>query len=52
MTIGIFMAFFLSHNRLWIRISGGRAVFGGTASKNPAAFERKFEEYVEKLKQV
>jgi cytochrome c biogenesis protein len=52
MTIGIMMAFFLSHNRLWIRISGGRAVFGGTASKNPAAFERKFEEYVEKLKQV
>lgn len=52
MTIGICMAFFLSHNRLWVRISGGRAVFGGTASKNPAAFERKFEEYVEKLKQV
>jgi cytochrome c biogenesis protein len=52
MTIGICMAFFLSHNRLWIRISGGRAVLGGTASKNPAAFERKFEEYVEKLKQV
>lgn len=52
MTIGIMMAFFLSHNRLWIRISGGRAVFGGTASKNPAAFERKFEEYVEKLKQI
>lgn len=52
MTIGIYMAFFLSHNRLWIRISGGRAVFGGTASKNPAAFERKFEEYVEKLKSL
>ena len=52
MTVGIMMAFFLSHNRLWIRISGGRAVLGGTASKNPAAFERKFEEYVEKLKQV
>lgn len=52
MTIGIYMAFFLSHNRLWIRISGGRAVLGGTASKNPAAFEQKFEEYVEKFKQV
>jgi len=49
MTVGIMMAFFLSHNRLWIRISGGRAVLGGTASKNPAAFERKFEEYVEKF---
>jgi cytochrome c biogenesis protein len=52
MTIGICMAFFMSHNRLWIRISGGRAVFGGTASKNPAAFERTFEEYVEKLKNL
>lgn len=52
MTVGIIMAFFLSHNRLWIRIAGGRGVLGGTASKNPAAFERKFEEYVEKLKQV
>lgn len=52
MTIGICMAFFMSHNRLWIRISGGRAVLGGTASKNPAAFERKFEEYVEKLKNL
>ncbi len=52
MTIGIYMAFFLSHNRLWIRISGGRAVMGGSASKNPAAFETKFEQYVEKLKQI
>jgi cytochrome c biogenesis protein len=52
MTIGICMAFFMSHKRLWIRISGGRAVLGGTASKNPAAFERKFEEYVEKLKSL
>ena len=52
MTIGIYLAFFFSHNRLWIRISGGRAVMGGTASKNPAAFESKFEEYVEKLKKL
>jgi len=50
MTIGIIMAFFLSHNRIWIRISNGRAVMGGTASKNPAAFESKFEALVEKLK--
>lgn len=52
MTIGICMAFFLSHNRIWIRITGGRAVMGGTASKNPAAFESKFEAYVEKLKEL
>jgi cytochrome c biogenesis protein len=52
MTIGIMMAFFLSHNRIWIRISNGRAVMGGTASKNPAAFESKFEALVEKLKKL
>ena len=50
MTIGIYMAFFLSHNRVWIRFSNGKVVMGGTASKNPAAFESKFEALVEKLK--
>jgi cytochrome c biogenesis protein len=50
MTIGICMAFFMSHNRVWIRIAGGRAVLGGTASKNPAAFASRFEALVEKLK--
>lgn len=49
MTIGIYIAFFISHNRIWIRIANGRVVMGGSASKNPAGFERKFEEYVEKL---
>jgi cytochrome c biogenesis protein len=52
MTIGICMAFFMSHNRIWIRIANGRAVIGGTASKNPAAFEQKFETLVEKLKNL
>jgi cytochrome c biogenesis protein len=52
MTIGIIMAFFMSHNRFWIRITGSRIVFGGTASKNPAAFAGKFESLVEKLKNV
>lgn len=52
MVIGISMAFFMSHKRVWIRIAGGRAVMGGTASKNPAAFEQKFESMVEKLKSL
>ena len=52
MTIGICMAFFMSHNRFWIRIANGRAVLGGSASKNPAAFEGKFEVLVEKLKNL
>ncbi len=50
MVIGIGMAFFMSHQRTWIRLGNGRATLAGTANKNPAAFERKFEEMVEKLK--
>jgi cytochrome c biogenesis protein len=50
MTLGIYIAFFLSHKRIWIRVSSGKAVIGGTASKNPAAFESTFEALVEKLK--
>lgn len=52
MTIGIFMAFFMSHNRFWIRIVNDRVVLGGSASKNQAAFEGKFEAVVEKLKSL
>jgi cytochrome c biogenesis protein len=52
MTIGICMAFFMSHNRYWIRIANGKAVLGGSASKNPAAFEGNFEALVEKLKNL
>jgi cytochrome c biogenesis protein len=51
MVIGICMAFFMSHKRLWIRIGHGRIVVGGTASKNPAAFQLAFDELVAKLKQ-
>ncbi|SNB46646.1 cytochrome c biogenesis protein ResB [Geobacter sp. DSM 9736] len=50
MVIGIMMAFFMSHKRIWIRIAQGRVVVGGTASKNPAAFQGTFENLVDKLK--
>jgi cytochrome c biogenesis protein len=52
MVVGICMAFFMSHKRVWIRIANGRAVMGGTANKNPAAFELKFETLVEKVKNL
>ncbi|HEY6006717.1 MAG TPA: cytochrome c biogenesis protein ResB, partial [Geobacteraceae bacterium] len=51
MVIGICMAFFMSHKRLWIRIGHGRVVMGGTASKNPAGFQLLFDDLVAKLKQ-
>lgn len=52
MTIGIYMAFFMSHLRVWVRVSGGKGVIGGTASKNPAAFEGKFEALLEKVRSL
>lgn len=53
MVIGITMAFFMSHRRLWIRIgSGGRIVVGGSASKNQAAFQGTFDDLVEKMEKL
>jgi len=48
MVVGIIMAFFLSHQRVWIRLSpsqDGRVevVLAGSASRNRLAFDRKFE---------
>ena len=50
MVIGICIAFFMSHKRIWIRIAGGRVVMGGSASKNPAGFGILFDSLVDKLK--
>jgi cytochrome c biogenesis protein len=48
MVVGIIMAFFLSHQRVWVRLSpspDGRVevVLAGSASRNRLAFEKKFE---------
>jgi cytochrome c biogenesis protein len=52
MVVGICMAFFLSHKRIWIRVVNGRVTMGGTASKNQPAFQIFFDGLVEKLKNV
>lgn len=49
---GIFMAFFMSHRRVWVRIGGGRLVFAGSAGKNQAAFRAAFDDLAEKLKKL
>ncbi|GAB7027094.1 cytochrome c biogenesis protein ResB [Geotalea toluenoxydans] len=49
MVVGICMAFFMSHKRIWIRVANGRVTLGGTASKNPAGFELLFQELAAKL---
>jgi cytochrome c biogenesis protein len=52
MVIGILLAFFLSHKRIWVRVARGRVTMGGTASKNQAGFQLAFDELAEKLKSV
>ncbi len=48
MVIGLVMAFFLSHQRVWVRLSPGpdgrvEVVLAGSASRNRLAFEKRFE---------
>jgi cytochrome c biogenesis protein len=48
MVIGLIMAFFLSHQRIWIRLAQGTAgrvevVLAGSSSRNRLAFEKRFE---------
>ncbi|MEW6003173.1 MAG: cytochrome c biogenesis protein ResB, partial [Nitrospirota bacterium] len=49
-TIGLFMAFFMSHRKLWIRIeedkNNTRVVIGATSNKNRIAFERKIDKMI------
>lgn len=50
MVVGIYVAFFMSHRRIWIRIQDGSVTVGGNASKNPGAFQQNFEGLVARLK--
>jgi cytochrome c biogenesis protein len=53
MVIGIAMAFFMSHKRIWIRISAnGRVVVAGSASKNQPGFQGTFEELTGKMEKL
>jgi cytochrome c biogenesis protein len=48
MVIGILIAFFMSHQRLWVRLSRGgdgrvEVVLAGSTNRNRLAFEKRFE---------
>ena len=49
MVIGICIAFFMSHKRIWVVVSKGHARMYGNASKNHAAFAMQFDELADKL---
>jgi cytochrome c biogenesis protein len=50
MVIGTMMAFFLSHKRIWARVSRGHVTLGGSASKNQSGFQLCFDDLTDKLK--
>jgi cytochrome c biogenesis protein len=57
MVIGIIIAFFLSHQRVWLRLAQGQdgrlaVVLAGSASRNRLAFEKKFEKIQTGVKAV
>ncbi len=52
MVIGIFIAFFMSHKRVWVVVSKGHARMYGNASKNQAAFQMQFEDLSEKFTEI
>ena len=47
MSIGLFIAFFMSHRKIWVKLieekNSTRILIGATANKNRAAFERKVD---------
>lgn len=53
MSIGLYIAFFMSHKRLWVRIVEEKddtsVVIGATSNKNRAAFERKIDKLISLL---
>ena len=49
MMLGIYVAFFMSHRRIWVRIQDGAVTVGGNASKNHGAFQLAFTALVARL---
>ena len=52
MVLGIFIAFFMSHKRIWVVVSKGHARMYGNANKNQAAFQMQFEDISEKFQEI
>ncbi len=52
MILGLCIAFFMSHKRVWVVVSKGHAWIYGNASKNQAAFQMQFEDISEKFQHL
>ncbi|HEX8947773.1 MAG TPA: cytochrome c biogenesis protein ResB, partial [Dissulfurispiraceae bacterium] len=55
MALGLYAAFFMSHRRVWARITGdkngAKVLVAASANKNKAAFEQKIDKLVKTLSQ-
>jgi len=53
MSIGLFIAFFMSHRKMWVKItedkSNSKILIAATTNKNRAAFERKIDKIISVL---
>jgi cytochrome c biogenesis protein len=55
--LGLIMAFFIPHRRLWVHISRehekpGKVLLGGTTNRNSVGFEREFAGIIRRLEQI
>ena len=49
MVVGIYVAFFMSHRRIWVRVENGTVTVWGNASKNKGGFQLFMEQLETKL---
>jgi cytochrome c biogenesis protein len=52
LTVGTLLAFFLSHQRVWVRAEAGRVILAGTATRNQEAFRETLAALEEELRQA
>jgi cytochrome c biogenesis protein len=56
MTVGLYMALFMSHKKIWIGLSGdkdsARVFLGGSANRNRLSFERDIEKILSRASQA
>lgn len=51
MFLGLYLSFFSSHRKIWVRTEGNTVLVAGSTHRNPMAFESRFRALVEKLRQ-
>lgn len=49
MCVGLYVAFFMPHQRIWIRYSDGTLTVAGHTTRGQAGFQQKFEEQVQQF---